>query len=463
MIGDTSPIHPTPPVCCDTPPLIPPSSTSETPPTTAATATSPLIVAEGGGGGSGGGGSGGGDVKAVKIDNRESLEEYFLGGKKNLKKERFERVYCEEGYPMTRDILEMKDKIIFRLPGEIDGKQLNIKGLTNCDVYLFDRSATMYVDNCENCRFFIGPVEGAIFFRNCQNVDAIVICQQFRTRDCQHCNFSLHVCTDPIIETSTDMKFGPFMAYYDQLQEQMDYGRLSLFTNNWYKVYDFNKNSNDGIQRWNLLSLQQTKQEFSNFCNFLLSPHSANATPPLNFNFPSWNALTFINGLESKELFSPQTMSFITPTPTETSSDEEVTSCLIAFPVYRRQLRPWRPKNSPPAEDPPAPPQDNRPHQVISLIHEYSHVIRVKRATQKNMSIDRINELWGDCCVPQTLTSRCGDKMSMLAILQVDAAGKQQYDEFAAKLESLWSTECTIIEGPSTTEAAECIFIQWKD
>jgi hypothetical protein len=38
------------------------------------------------------------------------------------------------------------------------------------------------VDYCKNTRMFIGPVEGSIFIRNCENCVITVACRQFRTR-----------------------------------------------------------------------------------------------------------------------------------------------------------------------------------------------------------------------------------------------------------------------------------------
>jgi Tubulin binding cofactor C len=41
-----------------------------------------------------------------------------------------------------------------------------------------------------------------------------VACRQLRTRDCHDCTFHLYVKTEPIIETSHNMKFAPFNAAY---------------------------------------------------------------------------------------------------------------------------------------------------------------------------------------------------------------------------------------------------------
>jgi hypothetical protein len=38
------------------------------------------------------------------------------------------------------------------------------------------------VDDCVNCRFFIGPVDGPFFIRTSKNCTVTVACRQLRTR-----------------------------------------------------------------------------------------------------------------------------------------------------------------------------------------------------------------------------------------------------------------------------------------
>ena len=37
-----------------------------------------------------------------------------------------------------------------------------LKSLKNCSVYLFDHVAQLSVDDCKNCKFFIGPSKGRL-------------------------------------------------------------------------------------------------------------------------------------------------------------------------------------------------------------------------------------------------------------------------------------------------------------
>ena len=46
-----------------------------------------------------------------------------------------------------------------RKPGAISGQQFQIKNCNNSHIYLFDWSNTVTVDDCINCKIFIGPVK----------------------------------------------------------------------------------------------------------------------------------------------------------------------------------------------------------------------------------------------------------------------------------------------------------------
>lgn len=56
------------------------------------------------------------------------------------------------------------------MPGEIDGQDFAIKNCSNCEIYLYDHFAQVFVDDLKNCKVFIGPTEGSIFVRDCEDV-----------------------------------------------------------------------------------------------------------------------------------------------------------------------------------------------------------------------------------------------------------------------------------------------------
>lgn len=131
---------------------------------------------------------------------------------------------------------------IVKKEGSINGEQCNIEECNDCDIFILDYTATVYVDLCENCRIFVGPTESSVFVRECRSCDFMIACQQFRSRDCHQCRCALFCTTEPIIETSTDIRFGCFDFSYFTLRQQMIRAKLTLWNNKWWQVHDFNKN-----------------------------------------------------------------------------------------------------------------------------------------------------------------------------------------------------------------------------
>lgn len=111
-----------------------------------------------------------------------------------------------------------KGETIVKLPDSINGNQYIIQNLEDCFVYIFDHTAIVTVDDCKNCRFFIGPCKGSIFIRNCNDCNFAIICQQFRTRDCKRITTFLSCATQPIIEASTSMRFACLSVNYKDLE-----------------------------------------------------------------------------------------------------------------------------------------------------------------------------------------------------------------------------------------------------
>ncbi|XP_062306313.1 protein XRP2 [Osmerus eperlanus] len=146
----------------------------------------------------------------------------------------------------------IKDATVGRLPGTLKGQQFVIQDCENCNIYVFDNSATITIDDCINCRIVLGPVKGSVFFRDCKDIKCVVACQQFRTRDCKKMEVFLCCATQPIIESSTGMKFGCYQYYYPELAFHFKDAGLSIFNNNWSNIHDFTPVS--GETNWSLLS-----------------------------------------------------------------------------------------------------------------------------------------------------------------------------------------------------------------
>jgi len=134
---------------------------------------------------------------------------------------------------------DMEGQQIGKSPAEINGQGFRIESLKNCDVYLLDNSAQITVDKCEGCTFFFGPVKTSVFVRDCKDCNFVMACQQLRTRDCTNCEMLLSCVTLPIIEATSNIRFGCFQGSYGGLTGAFSAAGTSMYNNNWWKIHDF--------------------------------------------------------------------------------------------------------------------------------------------------------------------------------------------------------------------------------
>ncbi|XP_068704285.1 protein XRP2-like isoform X1 [Montipora foliosa] len=153
--------------------------------------------------------------------------------------------------PKDYSVIDVTGETVGKLPGEINGQQFIIQNCQNCDIFILDHTDSVQVDDCIDCRIVIGPCGGSVFFRDCKECQVVLACQQFRTRDCKKMDFFLHCATQPVIETSSGMKFGCYQYFYRGLEGQFEAAKLSLFNNNWSNIYDFTPAG--GETTWSLL------------------------------------------------------------------------------------------------------------------------------------------------------------------------------------------------------------------
>ncbi|KAG9392203.1 Tubulin binding cofactor C [Carpediemonas membranifera] len=133
-------------------------------------------------------------------------------------------------------------EIVVRQPGEIAGNQFIIEECEGCTIFLADYADSMTVDLCKNCTIFLAGCQGSVFVRDCVDCRFVLVCQQFRSRDCKDCKIDLYARTRPIIESSSGMSFacynGPSFEGHEHVMEQAG---LDPFVNIWFVVHDFNE------------------------------------------------------------------------------------------------------------------------------------------------------------------------------------------------------------------------------
>eukprot|EP00762_Andalucia_godoyi_P008371 ANDGO_07355.mRNA.1 Protein FAM188A homolog len=137
--------------------------------------------------------------------------------------------------------MRKRSETIMRRDGDIAGQQFVIDDVEDCRICLLDYSAQISVDFAKNCEIIIGPCEGSVFLRDCENCTFAIATRQFRCRDCVNCTVFLYCATEPIIETSTGLKFAPWNAAYKHQGVHFERAGLDPGASQWDRIFDFNK------------------------------------------------------------------------------------------------------------------------------------------------------------------------------------------------------------------------------
>lgn len=156
-------------------------------------------------------------------------------------------------------IQNMKGEDVCRSAGSVNGQQLVIQNCSNSMIFVLDCIDSINIDDCSNCKIILGPVKGSVFVRDCLDCVLVVPCGQFRLRDSHRLDVFLHCATQPIIESSTHIRFACIRLQYNQLKDHMKMAGLSPFNNLWSSVHDFTPVDGDG--NWRKLSQKARLQE----------------------------------------------------------------------------------------------------------------------------------------------------------------------------------------------------------
>uniref|UniRef100_A0A0X3Q169 Protein XRP2 n=2 Tax=Schistocephalus solidus TaxID=70667 RepID=A0A0X3Q169_SCHSO len=136
-----------------------------------------------------------------------------------------------------------------------------VRKCQNTFIYLLDNINTLFVDECKNCSIITGPVQTSLFVRNCTNCKILASCQQYRVRDCNSVTTFLACTSDPIIESSSELKFAPYQFSYPELKGQFAAAGLNVFNCMWSSVHDFSPNG-DGSLNFSYLPHSEKVSDF---------------------------------------------------------------------------------------------------------------------------------------------------------------------------------------------------------
>uniref|UniRef100_A0A3P8T122 C-CAP/cofactor C-like domain-containing protein n=1 Tax=Amphiprion percula TaxID=161767 RepID=A0A3P8T122_AMPPE len=76
----------------------------------------------------------------------------------------------------------LKDITVGHLPRQLHRQQFVIQECEKCNIYVFNHSKTITINDCVICHIFRRSVKGSVFVRDCKHTQCKVACLQFHTK-----------------------------------------------------------------------------------------------------------------------------------------------------------------------------------------------------------------------------------------------------------------------------------------
>ena len=150
------------------------------------------------------------------------------------------------------------NETLTREPGQISPYEFSLDSLSNCKVYLMDKISQVTADKIKDSYLHFGPTEDSIFLRDCENCVVTAACGQLRTKNCKNVKFYLFCNSDPSIEYSSELVFGPYNFAYPLQDKHMQESKLNLSNDKWSQIFDFNKK--EGEEHWQIMDAEDFEE-----------------------------------------------------------------------------------------------------------------------------------------------------------------------------------------------------------
>lgn len=142
---------------------------------------------------------------------------------------------------------------MIKKPGDLDGADFAISNCKNCEIYIFDHIAQIFVDDSQNCKVYIGPCKSSVFVRDCQDIELHSSSSQLRISDTKNIKAYVFAQSDPTLENTTGLVLAPYSFLFPGLKEHFEAAGLIPSEDKWSQVFDFTP-SKDGTKNWTLMN-----------------------------------------------------------------------------------------------------------------------------------------------------------------------------------------------------------------
>lgn len=149
--------------------------------------------------------------------------------------------------PTRKDltIRRLKNQTVVKEPSFIAGYDFKISFCYGCDIRIFNWLKCIYIDDCKDCSIILGPLNGPVCIRDCENLTVYCAATQIRINKSKNVTMYTFSESDPTIENCEGLVFAPYTLEYPLLDKHFEESGLTIAFDRWNQVYDMNHDASN--------------------------------------------------------------------------------------------------------------------------------------------------------------------------------------------------------------------------
>jgi hypothetical protein len=144
-------------------------------------------------------------------------------------------------------------------PGLLTSKDLLMKNLSNCQIFIFNFNLSAQIINCHSSRIIISALSGMIEVHQSEDCIISSASSEVSIENSKNLTLFLFTETEPVIKNSSSLKFAPFNVKFSGQDSCFTEAHLNCYKDKWSEVHDLNRN--ESIPHYELLNPKDFKEE----------------------------------------------------------------------------------------------------------------------------------------------------------------------------------------------------------
>lgn len=145
----------------------------------------------------------------------------------------------DDSHDSVLHVHNRRDTRPIRLDVSASGRDLDLRNLDACELYVTDAISAMRAKSLTGCTIFVAPFSGSALLTDLRDCTVFIAAHQIRIHASRGCNFWVCSTSPPIIEDCASLTFGALDALPTKAMEQLRACKLEPHAVGDVKVVDF--------------------------------------------------------------------------------------------------------------------------------------------------------------------------------------------------------------------------------